>query len=70
MFRNIKTVKHIEAQSFLVDGFYGYSKYPNHSPFIYKPIKEIHDMQVPKYDFDKYLLKIQTNFFYSFLDWL
>ena len=27
MFRNIKTVKHIKAQSFLVDGFYGYSKY-------------------------------------------
>ena len=27
MFRNIKTVKHIEAQSLLVGGFHGYSKY-------------------------------------------
>ena len=27
MFRNIKTVKNIKAQSFLVGGFYGYSKY-------------------------------------------
>ena len=26
MFRNSKTVKHIKAQSFFVDGFYGYSK--------------------------------------------
>ena len=26
-YRNIKTVKDIEAQSFLMDGFYGYSKY-------------------------------------------
>ena len=34
MFRNIKTVKHIEAQSFLVSGFYGYSKYLKYSSFI------------------------------------
>ena len=27
MFRNIKTVKHIKAQRFLVGGFYEYSKY-------------------------------------------
>ena len=27
IFRNIKKVKHIEAQSFLLGGFYGYSKY-------------------------------------------
>ena len=27
MFRNIKTVKDIKAQSFLMGGFYGYSKY-------------------------------------------
>ena len=32
MFRNIKTVKHVKAQSFLVGGFYRIS---NHSPFIY-----------------------------------
>ena len=25
----------------------------NHSPFIYKPTQEIHDKQVPKYDFNK-----------------
>ena len=25
----------------------------NRSPFIYKPTKEIHDKQVPKYDFNK-----------------
>ena len=24
-----------------------------HSPFIYKPTQEIHDKQVPKYDFNK-----------------
>ena len=49
MFRNIKTMKDIEAQSFLqlLGGFYGCSKI---SPFIYKPVQEIHDKQVPKYD--------------------
>ena len=48
-FRNIKTVKHIKDQSFLVGGFYGYSKYfkSNRSP------QEIHK-QVTEYDFDKY----------------
>ena len=51
MFRNIKSVKHIKDQSFLVDGFYGYSKYLK-SFSIYKPTKEIHDKQVPKYDFN------------------
>ena len=54
MFRNIKTVNHLKARSFLEGGFYGYSKYSNHSPFIYKPTQEIHDKQVPKYDFNKY----------------
>ena len=50
---NIKTVKDIQAQSFLVGGFYGYSKFSNHSLFIYKPTQAIHDTQVPKYDFNK-----------------
>ena len=50
MLRNI--VKHITAQSFLVDGFYIYSEYLK-SFFIHlhKPTKQIHDKQVPKYDF-------------------
>ena len=48
MLRNIKTVKHIAAQSFLVK-----QSFSNHSPFIYKPTQEIHDKQVPKYDFHK-----------------
>ena len=50
MFRNI--VKHITAQRFLVDGFYGHSKYlKSFSIHLYKPTQEIHDKQVPKYDF-------------------
>ena len=47
MFRNIKIVKHIKAQSFLADGFYGYSNISNHSLFIYRPTQGIHDKQVP-----------------------
>ena len=47
MFRNI--VKHVTAQSYLVDGFYGYSKYlRSFSIHLYKPTQEIHDKQVPK----------------------
>ena len=49
MFGNIKTVKHIEAQSFLVGRFYGYSKYLKSFSIHYKPTQEIHDKQVPKY---------------------
>ena len=49
MFRNI--VKHITAQSFFVDGFYGYSKYlTSFSTHLYKLTQEIHDKQVQKYD--------------------
>ena len=45
MFRNI--VKHITAQSFLVDGFYGYAEYlKSFSILPYKPTQEIHDKQV------------------------
>ena len=44
MFRNIKTVKHIKAQSFLVGGFDGYSKYLR--SFSKQPTQEIHDKQV------------------------
>ena len=44
--------KHVTAQSFLVDGFYGYSKYlKSFSIHLYKPTKEIYGKQVPKYDF-------------------
>ena len=46
-------LKHLKAQSFLVGGFYGYSNISNHFPFIYKPTKEIHGKQVPKYDCNK-----------------
>ena len=50
MFRDI--VKHKNAQSFLVDGFYGYSKcLKSFLIHLYKPTQEIHDKQVPKYDF-------------------
>ena len=50
MFRN--TVKHITAQRFLVDGFYGYSKYlKSFSIHLYKRTQKVHDEQVPKYDF-------------------
>ena len=45
-------VKHITAQSFLVDGYYGYSKcFQSFSIHLYKPTQEIHTKQVPKYDF-------------------
>ena len=50
MFKNI--VKHITAQSFLVNDFYGYPKYLK--SFVihqYKPTQETHDKQVPKQDF-------------------
>ena len=50
-FRSV-VVKHIEFQSFLGGGFYGYSKYLK-SFFIYKQTQEIDDKQVPKYDFNK-----------------
>ena len=53
MFRNIKTVKHIEAQSFLVGAFMDIRNISNKSPFIYKPTQEIRDKQVPKHDFNK-----------------
>ena len=47
MFRNI--LKHITAQSFLVDGFYEHSKYlKSFSIHLYKPTQEIHDNKVPK----------------------
>ena len=50
MFTNI--VKHMTAQSFLVYGFYRYSKYlKSFSIHLYKPTQEIRDKQVPKYDF-------------------
>ena len=39
MFGNIKTVKDIKAQIFLVGGFYGYSKYLK-SFSIYKPTQQ------------------------------
>ena len=46
-------MEHIEAQSFLVGGFHGYSEYLK-SFFIHlKSTQEIHDKQVPKYDFNK-----------------
>ena len=50
MLRNI--VKHTNAQSFSVDGFYGYSKYlKSFSIHLHKPTQEVFDKQVPKYDF-------------------
>ena len=52
MFRDIRTVEHIEAQSFSVGGFYGYSKYLK-SFSIHQPTQEIHDKQVPKCEFNK-----------------
>ena len=68
MVRNI--VKHITAQSFLVDGFYGYSKFSNQSPFIYinKPTQEIHDKQVPKYELQEIITakKFEPNFLMVF----
>ena len=47
------SLKHLKAENFLVDGFYGYSNISNHFPLIYKPTQEIHGKQVPKYDFNK-----------------
>ena len=44
-------MKHIEAQRFLVGGFYEYSKY-HKSFFIHKPTQEIDDKQVQKYEFN------------------
>ena len=49
MFRSIKTVKHLKAQSFVVD----FRSISNHSPFIYKPTQTIHDKQVPNDDFNE-----------------
>ena len=53
MFRNIKTVKHIKAQSFLMDGFYGYSKYLKLFSTHLQTNTRIHDKQVPKYDLNR-----------------
>ena len=53
MYGNIKTVKRIKAQSFLVGDFMDIQNISNHSPFIYKPTQEIHEEQLPKYDFNK-----------------
>ena len=54
MFRNIKRVNCIKAQSFLVDGFYRYSKYPKSFFIKYSSINEHKKLkQVPKYDFNK-----------------
>ena len=44
--------KHLKTQSFLVGGFYEYSKYLKLFS-ICKPTQEIHGKQVPKYDFNK-----------------
>ena len=54
MFRNIQTVKHIDAQSLswrvaLMD----IENISNHYPFIKKPTEEIHEKQAPKYDLNK-----------------
>ena len=44
--------RHVTAQSFLVDDFYGYSNdLKSFSIHQYKPTKEIYGKQVPKYDF-------------------
>ena len=51
MFRNIKTVEHIEVQRWVA--FMDIRNISNNSPFIYKPTQEIHDKQVPKHDFNK-----------------
>ena len=53
MFRNIKAVKLIKAQSFWWVAFMDIQSISNHSPFIYEPTQEIHEKQVPKYDFNK-----------------
>ena len=46
-------LKQLEAQSFLVGGFCGYSKYLKSFSIHLKPTQEIHGKQVPKYDFNK-----------------
>ena len=46
-------MKDIKAESFLVVAFMDIQNISYHSPFIYKPTQEIHDKQVPKYDFNK-----------------
>ena len=53
MFRNRKTVKHIEVKTSYWVAFYDYSKcLKSRSPFNYKPTKEIHENQVSEYDFN------------------
>ena len=53
----LEIVKHIEAQSFLVGGFFmDIQNIANHSSFIYKPTQEIDHKHVQKYDFNKYTL--------------
>ena len=72
MFKNIKTVKNTEVQSFFVGAFMDVRNILNNSLFINKPTQEINDKQVSKHDFNKqYLLeKIQTNFSMVLIDWL
>ena len=54
MFRIIKTVKCIKAQSFLVGDFsYGYSKYLKSFSSHQKSTQENHDKKVSKDNFNK-----------------
>ena len=53
MFKNMKTVKHIKVKASWWVAFVSVRNISNHSPFICKPTREIHDKQVPKYDFNK-----------------
>ena len=54
LFRNIKTVKHMNVKaSWWVVFMDQIQNISSHSPFISKPTQEIHKNRVPKYDFDK-----------------
>ena len=70
MFRNIKTVKHIEARAFWGVAFMDIQNISNHSSFIYKPTQEIDDKQVPKYDFNKWQLLKNSNQLFLWLSGL
>ena len=49
----LKQCQHIKAEAPWWMAFMDIQNISNYSTFIYKPTKEIHDKQVPKYDFDR-----------------
>ena len=53
MYGNITTVKRTKPKVSWQVTFMDIQNISNHSPFIYKPTQEIHDKQLPKYNFNK-----------------